>query len=70
MAAIVSGREGEHVDESHWSDLAKGLAYSKSKTMAERAMWDFKKKMESEGAYCPEFVALNPSVVLGELIKP
>lgn len=63
MAAVSSGRpRGEHVfDENDWSDLDRPTgAYEKSKTLAERAAWDFVR--ESGG---PELVALNPVFVLG-----
>ena len=37
----------EVFDESHWSDpeLARIGAYEKSKTLAERAAWDFVEKL-------------------------
>ncbi len=63
-AAVNSGRERTptHVfDEHDWSDLSRPLgAYEKSKTLAERAAWDFARK---PGA--PELVAMNPVYVLG-----
>jgi len=64
VAAVTSGREhdGHVFDESDWSDFAhtKG-AYEKSKTLAERAAWDY---VQHE-ARALELVALNPSFVLG-----
>jgi dihydroflavonol-4-reductase len=63
-AAISSGRERSpsHVfDERDWSDLAGPMtAYEKSKTLAEKAAWDF---VGEHGA--PELVAVNPVFVLG-----
>jgi dihydroflavonol-4-reductase len=63
-AAITSGRERtpDHVfDEHDWSDLSRPMgAYEKSKTLAEKAAWDF---VREGGA--PELVALNPVYVLG-----
>jgi dihydroflavonol-4-reductase len=63
IAAVWSGRERtvEHVfDENDWSDLRRRVgAYEKSKTLAERAAWDF---VRGGG---PEFVTLNPGYVLG-----
>jgi dihydroflavonol-4-reductase len=63
-AAVNSGRErtATHVfDENDWSDLARPMgAYEKSKTLAEKAAWDFARE---PGA--PELVAINPVYVLG-----
>ena len=63
-AAVNSGRErtATHVfDEHDWSDLSRPLgAYEKSKTLAEKAAWDFARE---PGA--PELVAVNPVYVLG-----
>jgi dihydroflavonol-4-reductase len=63
-AAVNSGRErtATHVfDEHDWSDLSRPMgAYEKSKTLAEKAAWDFARE---PGA--PELVALNPVYVLG-----
>nr|MBP8165246.1 NAD-dependent epimerase/dehydratase family protein [Anaerolineales bacterium] len=44
VAAISSGHNGENktFTEADWSDLTKDIgAYAKSKTLAERAAWDF-----------------------------
>ncbi len=63
-AAVSSGRErtATHVfDEHDWSDLSGPMtAYEKSKTLAEKAAWDF---VREQGA--PELVAINPTFVLG-----
>jgi nucleoside-diphosphate-sugar epimerase len=63
-AAVSSGRERTptHVfDEHDWADLAGPMtAYEKSKTLAEKAAWDF---VREQGA--PELVAINPTFVLG-----
>ncbi len=51
----------EHLDEQDWSDANSPLtaAYNKSKTLAERAAWDF---AEAEGL---DLTTINPSMVLG-----
>jgi nucleoside-diphosphate-sugar epimerase len=63
-AAVNSGRERTptHVfDEHDWSDLSQKMgAYEKSKTLAEKAAWDFARE-----AGAPELVAINPVYVLG-----
>jgi nucleoside-diphosphate-sugar epimerase len=66
MAAVAAGRRGaEHVfDESDWSNVAGKMgAYEKSKTLAERAAWDFVRELPSERKL--ELATINPSYVLG-----
>lgn len=66
MAAVLEGHgQGQHVfDESVWSNLdGKIGAYSKSKTLAERAAWDFVKSLP--GPQPLELAVINPSFVLG-----
>lgn len=69
IAAVSSGHPPEktHFDESDWSDANSPTigAYAKSKTLAERAAWDF---MRSLGADHPTTLAvINPGLVLGPL---
>lgn len=70
IAAVLHGspREGTNVfDESSWSDTSKDIgAYEKSKTLAERAAWEFVAKLPAEGRL--ELVTVNPSVVLGPVL--
>ena len=73
MAAIshvAAENELEEYDESSWSDLVASdfSAYVKSKTLAERAAWDFQAKMKEQNEYCPEIVTICPSAILGEVI--
>jgi len=72
IAAITSGHErtDERVfDESEWSDLTRPMgAYEKSKTLAERAAWDFVEGLPPEKLL--QLVTINPGLVLGPaLIK-
>ncbi len=54
-------------DESDWSDLAGNIApYQKSKTLAERAAWDFISR-EGNGL---ELATVNPTTVLGPALGP
>lgn len=51
--------------EEHWSNpdnLADNTAYTRSKTLAERAAWDFVRSPEGQGL---ELVCLNPVAVIG-----
>lgn len=71
MAAIVYGhkRDGSITfNEDYWTDLSSSEmgAYERSKTIAERAAWDF---MEQEGnATSMEFTTINPGLVLGPML--
>ena len=64
VAAIYHGIElKEYYDESDWSDPENPSIdhYSKSKTLAEKAAWDF---IEAEGKPF-EFTVINPALVIG-----
>ncbi len=63
VAAVASGRRDKtNFDESDWSDVDAPAtsAYAKSKTLAERAAWDF---VARDGAL--QLTTVNPSVVFG-----
>jgi dihydroflavonol-4-reductase len=69
IGAIFDGHEGENrtFDETDWSDLGKTrLIYHKSKTIAERAAWDFINSTENKSKM--EMVAINPSNVFGPVL--
>ncbi|KAG8368953.1 hypothetical protein BUALT_Bualt15G0099900 [Buddleja alternifolia] len=59
---------GRVVDESSWTDLdyctSRQKWYPVSKTLAEKAAWDFAKKNGLD------VVAINPATCLGELLQP
>jgi nucleoside-diphosphate-sugar epimerase len=62
IAAVSSGHQDEAVrTEADWSVVDRGPAYAKSKTLAERAAWDFARESGIE------LVAVNPGMVLGPL---
>lgn len=67
LAAVCYGhaRDGSRsYDESDWT-ITEGInAYEKSKTIAERAAWDF---VAEHGA--PELVTINPGLVMGPLLE-
>ena len=66
MASIFEGYPPgqRNFDENDWSDLQGKIgAYSKSKTLAERAAWDFVNTLKSD--HPMELAVINPSYVLG-----
>ena len=67
-AAISAGHNGENrtFTEEDWSRLEKPIgAYSKSKTLAERAAWDFINS--AENVHKLELVTINPPLILGPI---
>jgi dihydroflavonol-4-reductase len=65
VSAIASGQKDDRVrTEADWSDVDRIPAYAKSKTLAERAAWDFARESGLE------LVVLNPGFVLGPLTGP
>jgi len=69
-AAITYGRgpQPARFDETHWTDVNRGDVhpYAKSKTLAERAAWDF---IAREGGGL-ELSVINPVLVLGPVFGP
>ena len=55
-------------NEEDWSDLEACSAYDKSKTLAERAAWDFQQSLPEEERF--ELVAINPVFILGPALVP
>jgi dihydroflavonol-4-reductase len=69
IAAVTGGHEGENktFTESDWTDLEKCRgAYAKSKTLAERAAWDFIQGAENNSKM--ELVSVNPDNVFGPVL--
>jgi dihydroflavonol-4-reductase len=67
-AAISAGHNGENrtFTEDDWSKIENNIgAYSKSKTLAERAAWDFINGAENTNKM--ELVAINPPLILGPI---
>ncbi len=71
VVAVIHG-PGEDSDrvrtEEDWSDPDLCPAYAKSKTLAERAAWDFVAALPEDRRF--ELVAINPGYVLGPLQHP
>lgn len=67
-AAISAGHNGDNrtFTEEDWSRLEKPIgAYSKSKTLAERAAWDFIDG--ADNVHKMELVTINPPLILGPI---
>jgi nucleoside-diphosphate-sugar epimerase len=67
--AVVHGPkpEGRLYTEEQWSDTSRGMtAYGKSKTLAERAAWEF---MTKEGGRM-ELTVVNPVGIFGPVLGP
>jgi len=70
ISAIVYGNDRSRTfDESDWSNLhGKRIgAYDKSKTIAERAAWNFIDTLGADAAM--QLVVINPGLVLGPLLS-
>ncbi|WP_280265514.1 NAD-dependent epimerase/dehydratase family protein [Nocardia wallacei] len=59
IAAVRMGHRERVCTETDWSDPRACNAYEKSKTLAERAAWDFARERGIE------LVAINPGMILG-----
>jgi dihydroflavonol-4-reductase len=69
IAAITAGHAEEKTyTEDDWSVSEQSPAYEKSKTLAERAAWDFVADLPEDRRF--ELVAVNPGLVLGPLQRP
>jgi nucleoside-diphosphate-sugar epimerase len=69
VAAITGGHERENrtFTESDWTDTRKtNYAYSRSKTLAEQAAWEFIRSAENKNGM--ELVSVNPSNVFGPVL--
>jgi nucleoside-diphosphate-sugar epimerase len=65
VAAIYKNKDTSKTNFSvaDWTDCEIASAYEKSKTMAERAAWDYVKNLSDEEKF--EVVTINPGLVLG-----
>jgi dihydroflavonol-4-reductase len=71
ISAVIYGNDrSKTFTEDDWSNLdGKRIgAYDKSKTIAERAAWDFMKELGPESSM--QLVVINPGLVLGPLLSP
>ncbi|MBB5916940.1 nucleoside-diphosphate-sugar epimerase [Nocardia transvalensis] len=64
IAAVRVGHADRVCTEEDWSDLAQCQAYEKSKTLAERAAWEF---VRETAAF--ELAVVNPGMILGPVLR-
>ena len=65
--AAVSGSSylnGKTYSEDDWSDMTNIAPYPKSKTLAEKAAWDFLKEREKNNETSFELAVINPGFVI------
>lgn len=65
--AAVSGssyENGKLYTEDDWSDMTNISPYPKSKTLAEKAAWDFLKEREKNNESTFELAVINPGFVM------
>ncbi len=70
ISAVVYGNDrATTFDESHWTNVEgkRVGAYDRSKTIAERAAWNFIDELGAESTL--ELVVINPGLVLGPLLS-
>jgi dihydroflavonol-4-reductase len=71
VAAVAYGHQGNGgrpLTEEDWSVAERCEAYQKSKTLAERAAWDFVAKLPADKRF--ELAVVNPGFVAGPLAGP
>jgi dihydroflavonol-4-reductase len=71
VAAVLSGHRKDVYTDDDWSDLEQTeisvSPYARSKTLAEKAAWNFVNSLPSEQKF--ELATINPSVVLGPMLS-
>ncbi|MFD6396433.1 NAD-dependent epimerase/dehydratase family protein [Nocardia sp. NPDC060249] len=68
VAAVAYGHDVDEVrTERDWSVVDRIPAYQKSKTLAERAAWDFVESLPAASGL--ELVVVNPGMILGPLLE-
>ncbi|TFH26984.1 MAG: aldehyde reductase [Myxococcales bacterium] len=60
------GRDGEVLTEKDWSVIERCTPYPKSKTLAERAAWEFVKSQSAGRRF--ELAVINPGFILGPVL--
>ena len=60
------GRQNNTYSEEDWSPPEACEPYERSKTLAEKAAWDFMKDLSEEKKF--ELVVVNPAVILGPML--
>ena len=66
IAAITGTSDSIIFTEEHWAPTEDIGPYQKSKTLAEKAAWDFVKNLDNENKF--DLVVVNPGLVIGPLL--
>ena len=68
VAAVAYGHKEQKVfNENDWSDTGPGITpYAKSKTLAEKAAWDFVGSLDDDERF--DFTVINPVAVTGPML--
>ena len=66
MGALV--KNDYTYSEKDWGDSNTAYTYVKSKTLAEKAAWDFVEEKKKKNESCFELAVVNPSLVFGLLL--
>ena len=67
VIAIWGDEKDRVYTEADWAAEENAQAYPKSKTLAEKAAWDYVNKLEDDKKF--ELVVTNPSLVIGPLLS-
>ncbi|MEU4315972.1 aldehyde reductase [Nocardia sp. NPDC024068] len=69
IAAVAHGhRDSAPRTEADWTVVERSPAYQRSKTLAERAAWEFAESLPASHGF--SLVVLNPGMVLGPVLSP
>ena len=67
VAICAAAREGKTYDETDWTDVNESTsAYVKSKTLAEKAAWDFVTALTGDDKF--ELAVMNPGFIIGPVL--
>ena len=61
--AAIGRKDKDHFTVADWSDADNDKAYAKSKHLAEKAAWDFLKKLPEDQKF--ELATINPGLIIG-----
>ncbi len=66
MSVKLPGNTKDSYDEEDWSDVNACTTYEKSKTLAEKAAWDFHQSLPEGERF--DLITINPTLILGPVL--